>query len=231
MVELGARAFSEIRYLCLAFSCLLDFKIFTSLLWLKNRLIIHILLLDVLPTGLTRTHIVNSVRSNTLSLREGAHSLLSLLREHSVPLSILSAGLADVIEEFLVQVTRSLCLLIRCHLSFLKFCFTISWNVCGLIYSDLNSCITSTIRLCNRRTRTNTRTWPSSPTRCTLTATAACDTFTTTSFTRSTRTRTRSPPRPFGNSTRSTRDRACSCSATRSAIRYGHQHVTSLACA
>jgi hypothetical protein len=56
---------------------------------------------------LTRTHIVNSVRSNTLSLREGAHSLLSLLRQHSVPLSILSAGLADVIEEFLVQVFHS----------------------------------------------------------------------------------------------------------------------------
>ncbi len=54
--------------------------------------------------GMTRTHIVNSVRTNTLSLREGAHSLLALLREHAVPLSILSAGLADVIEEFLVQV-------------------------------------------------------------------------------------------------------------------------------
>jgi hypothetical protein len=53
---------------------------------------------------MTRAHIVNSVRTNTLSLREGAHSLLALLREHSVPLSILSAGLADVIEEFLVQV-------------------------------------------------------------------------------------------------------------------------------
>ena len=62
----------------------------------------------VVSEGMTRTHIVNSVRTNTLSLRAGAHSLLALLREHSVPLSILSAGLSDVIEEFLVQVNHVL---------------------------------------------------------------------------------------------------------------------------
>ncbi len=55
-------------------------------------------------TGMKRHHIEDCVRNAQLYLREGVGSLFDSLRHHNIPLCVMSAGLADVIEEVLRQV-------------------------------------------------------------------------------------------------------------------------------
>ena len=55
----------------------------------------------VIASGMHKGVIENLAKSNDLKLREGAVAFFNILAKHKIPLLIFSAGIGNVIEEFL----------------------------------------------------------------------------------------------------------------------------------
>ena len=57
----------------------------------------------IVETEITRENLIEIVRNSSTHLREGCHWFFNTLERHNVPLLIFSAGLGDVIQEWIAQ--------------------------------------------------------------------------------------------------------------------------------